>query len=390
MPGTGGQHVETRLASYYFAYFCYMGAFGIYFPLWLSERGYSPSEIAAVLALPQLLRIFAPQAWAWLAERCGASRQIVVLSSALATAVCALLSLSSNLAEVFLAVGLMGILTSGVLPLVEATTLAVLAGRSGRYGPVRLWGSIGFIASMLGVGALLDYQPITVLIPVVVGLMSLAVAAAFGLPALRPRPADAVRTDWRDTLKQPGTIALFGACFCMMVAHGALFSFYTLHLVGYGYSKSVIGLLWTLGVVAEITAFACLPWLFQRYSYRTVMLMSFAAATVRFTAIGWGASTIALLAAAQLLHAFTFGTYHMASVALVHRLFPGPLEIRGQALYASLSYGLGGVCGGLLAGWTWQAAGAEATFTLSALFCAAGGAIVAFRLRESTQAAEKS
>ena len=385
---TGGQYVEVRLASFYFAYFCYMGAFGTYFPLWLAERQYSPSEIAAVLALPQLLRIIAPQAWMWLAERCDASKSIVIVSSALAAVVCMLIGFSSTLIEVFVAVGLMGILTLGVLPLVEATALAALAGQKGRYGPVRLWGSIGFIASVVGVGALLDFHPITALIPVMVGLLSLVAMASLAFPARRPNVIHAVRASWRDTFKSPGVIALFVACFCMMVAHGAFFTFFTLHLVGHGYSTSIVGLLWTLGVLAEIIAFACLPWLFQRYSYRAVLLMSFAAAAVRFTAIGWGASSLVVLAVAQLLHALSFGTYHAASVALVHRLFPGPLEIRGQALYASLSYGLGGVSGGLLAGLTWQISGAEATFTLSALFSATGGAIVAWSLREPAQAAE--
>jgi PPP family 3-phenylpropionic acid transporter len=230
---------------------------------------------------------------------------------------------------------------------------------------------------------------VTTLIPLVVGLMSFAVATSFAIPVRPPSPGAEGAAEWGTTLKDPRVIALLGACFCMTVAHGALYAFYTLHLVGNGYSTSVVGLLWTLGVVAEIAVFVRLPWLFQRYTYRTVLLMSFAAATVRFAVIAWGASSLALLAAAQLLHAFTFGTYHAASVALVHRLFAGRLEMRGQALYASLSYGLGGACGMLLAGWMWQTAGAEATFTTSALFGAAGGAIVAWRLRESTAPAEK-
>jgi len=380
--------IEARLGAFYFAYFSYLGAFGAYFPLWLSDRGYAPGEVAAVLALPQLLRIVAPQAWAWLAERTGRGRAIVVASSALATASCALIGQTSSLGGVFFAVGLMGLFTSGILPLVEATTLALLAGRSGRYGPVRLWGSVGFIVAVLAVGALLDLEPVSVLIPVVVGVMGFAVAAAMAVPE-RPRaPGGGTPAAWGVVLRDPRVVALFCACFCMTVAHGALYAFYTLHLVAHGYSTTTVGLLWTLGVVAEILVFVRLPWLFQRWSHRTVLLASFAAAAIRFATIGWGASSLALLAAAQLLHAFTFGTYHAASVALVHRLFAGPLEMRGQALYASLSYGLGGVCGMLLAGWAWQALGAGGTFSLSALFGLAGGAIVAWRLRESTVGGE--
>jgi hypothetical protein len=42
------------------------------------------------------------------------------------------------------------------MPLVETTALSSLAGEIGGYGPVRLWGSVGFVASVLGVSALLD------------------------------------------------------------------------------------------------------------------------------------------------------------------------------------------------------------------------------------------
>ena len=384
----GGKYVETRLALFYLVYFSYMIAFSTYFPLWMAQRHYSPSEIAGVLVLPQLLRIFVSLVWARLAEWCGESLNILALSFTLAAVICVLIGLSSTLAEVFFLVGLLGIFTTGVLPLVDATAIAALVGRTERFGPVRLWGSIGTIVTLIGVGALLDFQPVTILIPVMVGMLALVVAASFVIPGRHLSSPNAVRKAWRHSFKQPGIIAFLASCFCMMAAHGALFSFFTLYLVTYGYSKSVVGLLWSLGFLAEIVGFASLPRLLQRYSCRTVILISFAAATVRFTAIGWGASSLTVLAMAQLLHAFTFATYHGASVALVQRLFPGDLGLRGQALYSGVTFGLGGVCGTLLAGWTWQIAGPQAAFTLSALFCGIGGAIVIMWLRESTLSAQ--
>ena len=167
----------------------------------------------------------------------------------------------------------------------------------------------------------------------------------------------------------------------LSVAHGALYVFYSIYLVDAGYSKTVVGLLWTLGVLAEIVLFLALPILFRRYSLRALLLASFVAAAVRFVAISWGVGSLALLAAAQLLHALTFGAYHSAAVAAVHRLFTGALAVRGQALYASLSYGLGGAAGMLLAGWSWSALGSAATFGLSGAFGVAGALLVAWKVR---------
>lgn len=369
----------TRLGGFYFAYFCYIGAFGAYFSLWLADRGHTAAEISMVLALPQFLRIFAPALWGWLAEASGARRGIIIGSAALCTAGIALLQQVHSLAGVLLVVGLVGVFSSGILPLVEATALAVLTGRPGGYGPVRLWGSIGFMASVFAVGAMLDATPVALLVPLFALLMAATFVAALYMPAVAPAAKSASAAGERlwPLLTRPGVPAFFAACFFMTVAHGALYAFYSLYLVQHGYSKTLVGLMWTIGVAAEIVVFLVLPWLFRRFSYRAVLLASFIAAAVRFVAIGWGVESVGVLVAAQLLHALTFGTYHAASVAMVHRLFAGRLEVRGQALYASLSYGLGGTAGMLLAGWLWQTWGPAVTFTASSLAGLVGAGLIA-------------
>jgi PPP family 3-phenylpropionic acid transporter len=142
----------------------------------------------------------------------------------------------------------------------------------------------------------------------------------------------------------------------------------------------VIGGLWTLGVLAEIVVFLCLPALFRRCSLSTILLASLACAVARFLAIGWLPPSLWILVPAQLLHAATFGAFHAASVAAVHRLFPESAQARGQTLFSSLSYGAGGAAGALIAGWAWEASGPPLAFSASAI-AAVIGACFAYRLR---------
>jgi PPP family 3-phenylpropionic acid transporter len=352
--------------------------------LWLEARGYSPAEIAAVLAIPTLLRIAVPSLWGWLADRGrvpGGLPVLVALLSALAAASFAMLTQAGDLHAVFAWVALTALFTSGVLPLVETMALAALAARPGAYGPVRLWGSVGFVASVLATGAWLDRAPVTVLLPLVAALMFLASMSALALPRMPAAPVDAGPAGALQILREPRVAAFFAACFCMTVAHGALYAFYSIYLVSMGYSVTTLGVFWTLGVLAEIAVFLWLPVLFRRYSLRAILLASFAAAALRFVVIGWGVESIALLALAQLLHGLTFGAYHAAAVAAVHRLFGGALAVRGQALYTSLSYGLGGAAGMLLSGWSWGAFGPEITFAISSAFGLAGAMLVAWKFR---------
>jgi len=369
--------VAARLSVFYFAYFAFVGAFVPFFPLYLADRGLQAEQIATVLALPQLARIFAPGFWGWLADRWRARRTVVVLSCAVLAASFALLPLAPGFAGVAVVIALMSMLSAGGLPLVEAITLSALAGRSGHYGPIRLWGSVGFIVTVLAAGAWLDAGPVRTLPAVLLGLSLAALVASLALPRAESASAPHVGEAHGDRPAAAAVRALLGAGFCMAVAHGALYAFFTLHLQRLGYSSKAIGALWTLGVLAEILVFFYLPTLFRRYSLSTILQASLLAAVLRFLAIGWAAESLAVLVVAQLLHAATFGAFHAASVAGVQRLFPERSHARGQALFSSLSYGAGGAVGSLLAGWAWGWAGPAAAFTLSAAAALAGAAIVA-------------
>ena len=372
---------SARLAAFYFAYFCYLGAYAPYFSLYLAGNEFSAGEIATILALPQFVRIFAPMAWGWLSDATGSRRGVVAVSCAFTTVAVGLLFFVSGFLQTALTVALIGMCSAAVLSIVDALTFSVLGARTDGYGPIRLWGSVGFIAAVLATGALLDSVPVAALLWVLSGLSLATFAVAFGLPAPRVERATQVKGSLRAILRRSEVIAFFAACTFMTVAHGALYVFYSIYLVGHGYSKTVVGLMWMLGVLAEIVVFIAMPVLMRRFSLRAILLASFLAAAIRFAAIGWGVESLAILVAAQLLHAATFGSFHAASIAAVHRLFAGPLQVRGQALYMSICYGVGGMAGTLLAGATWDRLGAPLTFGISALFGLAGAAIVAWRVR---------
>lgn len=371
-----------RLSAYFCAYFLYAGAVVPYFSLYLAARGYGAGQIAVVLAMPQLARVVAPAFWGWLADRSGAARGIVVFSAAVLPAGFGLLHWVDGTAGVVAIMLAMSLLSAGALPLVEALTLGSLGARTERYGPIRLWGSVGFVAGVLATGAWLDAHPPQSLLGVIVLLAALTLAVSFLVPAGRvAAPGGQSDASLAAVLARPAVLAFLAAGFCMNAAHGALYAFYSIHLESLGYTKTAIGVLWTLGVLAEIVLFLLLPRLLRHVSLRALLAASCALAGVRFALIGWGAHSVALLVLAQLLHAATFGAYHASAVAIVHRLFTGKLAARGQTLHSSVSYGLGGGAGTLLAGWSWGALGPELSFTFSAVAGLAGAALVMWRVR---------
>jgi PPP family 3-phenylpropionic acid transporter len=272
----------------------------------------------------------------------------------------------------FITLAVMSAFTSATMPLAEATTFGHVRGDTGRYARIRLWGSVGFICSVVGVGYFLDVATLRDWLWLVIAIYAAALVATWQVPesaAHRPVRED---VSARSILMRPEVVGLLGACFLMATAHGAYYSFFSVHLVDNGYSKSAVGWLWALGVVCEVAVFWWMPQLVARIGLYRLLVATFAIAVVRFLLIGWLVQSPIALVSAQVMHAATFGAYHAAAIGLIHRWFQGAHQAKGQALYTALSFGAGGTLGGFASGLAWAAHGAAFTYTLAALAAALG------------------
>ena len=59
-------------------------------------------------------------------------------------------------------------------------------------------------------------------------------------------------------------------------------------------------------------------------------------------------------------------------------------QARGQALYAGVSFGGGGMVGGLVSGYTWELLGPALTYTVGSLFALSGYLVLGGRSRVSS------
>jgi len=261
-----------------------------------------------------------------------------------------------------------------------------LKGRLGDYGRIRVWGSISFVISVVLLGQILDRTGILWLPVMLVTLFALCALAAWALPVDQVPPHHEDHARLREIVRRPEVVALFAACFLMALAHGPYNTFYSIHLVDIGYSKSSVGWLWALSVVGEVFVFLLMPRLMQRFTIPAIIMFSLGCAVVRFLLIGWFAQSLALMVLAQLMHAATFGAHHAAALAAIHHLFRGRTQARGQALYTSLGFGAGGAAGGFASGWLWQHTTPALTFTFAAGAALLALLVVAGRLRPSALA----
>jgi PPP family 3-phenylpropionic acid transporter len=366
-----------RLSGFYFFYFAVLGALVPYWGLYLQSIGFGPADIGNLMALLMVSRIVAPNVWAWIADHRDSRMRVVRIAAFLTVAAfCGVLFGTTFwwLAAVML---VFSFFWNASLPLLEVLVMNQTATRPGAYAHVRLWGSIGFIASVLALGPVLDWQGPSWVVPTIAALMLGIWGFSLSLPesgvaghAAHPQPLLRVIT-------RPEVLAFLVACFLMQVSHGPYYTFYTIYLESYGYSKTLIGALWAFAVLCEIGVFLVTPRLLRRYNLRTVLLASFAVASVRWLLIGVFPQSLGIVVVAQAMHAATFGSFHAAGIQMVYRFFTGRHQHRGQAIYSTASFGVGGALGSFYSGQAWVPLGPTVTFALAAL-AAAGAFGVAY------------
>jgi len=366
-----------RLSGFYFFYFAFVGAMSPFWGLYLQSLAFNAFQIGVLMSLLQVMRIFAPNIWGHIADRTGRRTAIVQIAAIGSVLVFAGVFAGNGFWWLFAVMAALSFFWSASLPLVEAMTLSHLGERSDAYGRIRLLGSVGFIVMVVGLGHAFDHVSIGWLPWAVLAVMLGIVAVARVIPEAEILPHAGDHIPVWTVLKRPEVASLLAACLLMAVTHGPYYTFYSIYLVDHGYGKSTVGWLWALGVLCEIGVFLVIPRIFARVTPRKLILASFALAVLRFLVIAWGVELAWLVCGAQTLHAFTFGTFHAAAVALIHQHFRGRHQARGQALYTSLSYGIGGTVGGLVSGLTWDTLGPAWTFTLAAASAALAWAVYA-------------
>ncbi|MDA9086868.1 MFS transporter [Methylophilaceae bacterium] len=359
----------SRLSSFYFSYYFFVGLFVPYWGIYLTSLSFSALQIGALLSLFQISRIFAPNFLGWIADRSGEYIKWIKISSFFGFILFIGIFWANSFLSIFLIMMAMSIFTSSTLPLAESLTLAHLKANKAdsKYSHIRLWGSIGFIVAAILLGIMIDSIGEKSLIYALLLTQLVIFLLAFILPTKKviflPKKK---RSIW-PILKKREVVVLLLSCALMVSSHGLLYNFYSIFLEQQGYSGTTIGLLWAVGVIFEIIIFLLMPGILNKFTLKAVLLISLGFAVIRFFLIGAYVDSMILLFIAQVMHAATFGSFHVASIQLIAHFFYNEHQARGQSLYNSITYGVGGAIGGLGGGYMIEYSGMANTFMLSAI-----------------------
>lgn len=363
-----------RLSAFYAAYFVLIGIQLPFFPVWLAAKGLDAAQIGLILAAPAFVRVVAVPTLTRIADRYGALRETLMAAAIAAAAGYIAIGFTEGALAILLAVTVASIAHTPIVALSDALALKGLKVHGGSYGNIRLWGSTAFIAANLGAGLLLDLiQPVQ-LIWAIAASAVLAALVSLQLETVQaeaPRAIDArpAAPLWRD----PPFLAVIAAAGLIQASHALYYGFSTIDWKAAGFDGVTIGLLWALGVLAEIILFALSgrlpPWL----TPHALLLIGAAGGIIRWSVMAFGPPSWSL-PLLQCLHAATFGATHLGLIGYIARHAPERFAATAQGYFAVLSGVLLGISMGLAGVLYERYAGAG--YTGMALTAALGGLVV--------------
>ncbi len=366
-----------KLSGFYFFYFASLGVLVPYWSLYLKSLGFSSLAIGALIAILPATILVARYIWGWLADHTRRSVLFSRVSSLLALVTFLLVFISQELWWLTFVMLLFSFFWNATLPQFEAMTLNHLGEDSHHYSMIRLWGSLGFIVIVVLIGDLLQTHGADVIPLVVLSTFVLILLFSFIVPEKLNTPHSDHSPIWH-VIKQPKVMAFLVVCFLMLCSHGPYYTFYTIFLEEQGYSSHMIGVLWAVGVIAEVIIFLLMHRMLPAYGARTLLIVTLLLTTIRWLLIGFFVEDLPMLFLAQLIHAFSFGMFHSVGISLVHEYFTGSHQGRGQALYSSVSFGAGVAVGSLISGMLWDKWGASVLFAFASC-CTVGALLIVWK-----------
>ncbi|NPV06655.1 MAG: MFS transporter [Anaerolineae bacterium] len=368
------------VVAFMLLHFVGTGAYTPYLQLYFQERGLSPLAIGTLTGVGPALAVIMPVFWGLIGDRSRRARGLLAATSLLAAASFMGLSIGRSFAALLALSALFSAFSLASGPLSTAIVLEEGERLGSGYGPLRMWGSVGFAVGILSAGRLVSELGTGAIfaaygVPTVLSLVPLVWLREAGLRTgtLTLRAAWQVLSDRR-------LAALLLVALIWRITSAGYYTFYTIYITDMGAGASLVSIAWALGLVGEVTVLRLSGRLVGRMGISGLLALGLLGSALRWLAYavapgpGW---TLPF----QLLHGLTFGATTTAAVLAVDNLFPTELRSTGQGVLSMAMWGVGGLLGSLAVGALFQSVGPRWMYGASAVGAALTGAAVLVALR---------
>jgi PPP family 3-phenylpropionic acid transporter len=324
--------------------------YGIYFPVYLHEEGYSSSQIGILLSFGPLVAMFGQPLWGVIGDRDRMKNrvlQILVIGSGLAMLA---IPLSNHFYYVLVMIGLFSFFQTSIFPLTDAITLEELDRRRGTwsFGVIRIGGTLGFAAMSVGFGILAGHQ-VNMMFGVYTCIMVAALVVMWGFPRVSGRVSSGIQTSVWTLLRHKRLMLYLCYGFMIHMMLGFNYAFFPIYFNDLGGSNAWLGWAMLIAALSEVPFLLLSHRILQRITIPVILVIAGIASSLRWFLTSWITEPYLLLPV-QILHGVIFIVLSVSLATFINREIPSEWKASGQALHGMFSMGAARILGGLLGG----------------------------------------
>jgi PPP family 3-phenylpropionic acid transporter len=369
---------ELRATVYYFIQYMPGAVVTVYGGIWFADQGLSAGEIGVLNALPTLIMLLLNVAVGRIADSAPDWRGVIVIGGVLAGLLPLALPFVSGFWGILIVWTLLTLPAAAIGPVTDAATMRMTRRRGSQFGPIRAWGTVGYMLMLVATGFVVAWAGGGIFLPMFIGLSLLRTLATFQLPRFRgpggvevPTHAGAARR-LRDAMQPFFVLPLVGWSM-VFGTHIVLNAFQGLLWLEQGFGADIIGALLAVAAIAEAgLMFAFAPFA-RRFSARSLILVSAIAAVVRWACMALQPD-IAFLIPLQALNAITFALGYLGCMTFITNWTSDEIAAEAQGFFQMLQQAMSVIA--LVAfGWLIGLLGAKAYFVAAAFSLLGAGLI---------------
>ncbi|MCG8555476.1 MAG: MFS transporter [Proteobacteria bacterium] len=360
------------LSCYWFFALAGLGIFLPYYSLYLRENAGLPgSQVGLVMATVPLMGIVAPAVWGQVADLSGQRTRVMAVLALGTAAGYTALTLPGAFAEFLIATALLAACSTALFPAATSVSLGIVAERRIPFGHVRVWGTVGYLASVVafpwalhafGKQAPPDGPSEPSLGAMFASAGALLVVAS-GFVLLLPRTGSvalrARRGDLPVLLRNGPYLRVLAITFGAHLFLRGPMALFPLYVRAHGGTMDTVSQMWIWMIALEIPLVAGSGTVARRVSPRGLLVAGVLAGGLRWTLSGL-ADDLVWVYPAQLLHGLSVTGLIVGAPLCVDALVPARLRSTAQGLLVMIGGSLGGVLSSSSAGWALEHLGADA------------------------------
>ncbi|MEP1441785.1 MAG: MFS transporter [Hyphomicrobiales bacterium] len=313
---------SVKVALFVSSVFLGLGVFLPFFPSWLLSRGYTANEVAILLGVTLVIRVFLSPYAVAVSGGLSQRRYAAYLFCFVSVVSFAALGYFGSFIAILILLGIFSVFWHALIPLGDSFVLSEVRLSGANYGHIRLWGSVAFIVANLGAGMFLADLGTNGVFWLILALLALSFAVSFLLPTYRLDPSERPTVGSLGLgrlivfLKDPQFLQVAALAGLIQASHVLVYGFGTIDWLARGFSASQIGWFWAIGVIAEVILFTQASKLFSKIGATRLLLLGAVAATLRWALHG-SMDSVTLILMVQILHGFSFGATHLGLQAYI-------------------------------------------------------------------------